>query len=641
MKKPLRILIIEDSEGDALIIARELRKSGYELAFERVDTPEAMKEALSRERWDVIVSDHAMPRFNSIQALALLKETGIDVPFIILSGVIVEEVAIEAMRAGAHDYVSKDRMGRLIPAIERELREAEERRKRKRAEEALIESEERYRTAIEHSNDGVAIIESDRYLYVNQKFVEIFCYDRPEEIVGKPISMVVHPDDREWVSKFAVLRQKGEPVPSRYEFKGIRRDGKEVSIEVSATTITFRDKTVALAYLRDVTEKRCLEIQLQRAQKMEALGTLSGGIAHDFNNILSAIIGFTEIASFQLPEGNKARDNLKKALKASERAKDLIAQILSFSRQSEQKLRPTQIVPIIRDTIKLLRASLQTTIEIRHHIGRNAGIVEADPIQIHQILMNLCTNAHYAMREKGGVLVIYLIPVELSTDDVAAYPDLKPGSYLKLSVSDTGCGIDRSIMERIFDPYFTTKEKGAGTGLGLFVVHGIVKSHGGTVTVESEPGKGTTFHIYLPKMEHAKGEAEIEFCLDRIPTGHERILFIDDEQALAEIGKEILEHLGYEVVTKTSSIEALGSFREQPDLFDLVITDMTMPHMTGENLAKEIMKIRPDIPIILCTGFSEHITDKKAKELGIREFAMKPFAIHDLAKTIRKVLGKK
>ena len=285
----------------------------------------------------------------------------------------------------------------------------------------------------------------------------------------------------------------------------------------------------------------------------------------------------------------------------------------------------------------MLRATLPSTIEIRQHIENEPMVVESDPTKIHQIMMNICTNAHHAMYDKGGVLDVAMVPVELEAEKAADFHALLPGSYIRLSIADTGIGMDQSTMDRIFEPYFTTKEKSEGTGLGLAVVHGIVKGNNGTITVESEPGKGTTFHVYLPRVAYIEDVSKPDTPIS-LPKGRESILFVDDEQILADMGKEMLEDLGYKVVSRTSSIEALELFRTKPDRFDLIITDMTMPNMTGDDLSKELLKIRPDIPIILCTGFSEKISPEKTKIIGIREFVMKPFALQAFAETVRKVL---
>ena len=317
----------------------------------------------------------------------------------------------------------------------------------------------------------------------------------------------------------------------------------------------------------------------------------------------------------------------------------MVRQILTFSRQHDQERKPIQCGPIIKEVLKLLRSSLPTTIEIRQDIVDDLDNVLADPTQIRQVLMNLCTNAGHAMEEKGGILEVTLAPAELDTEFTDKYPDINPGRYLRLTVSDTGHGMTADVMENIFDPYFTTKEVDEGTGLGLSTVYGIVKSYGGEITVHSGPDKGTTFHVYLPVIDREEEpEKEIQ---GPIPTGNERILFVDDEQPLIGVAKQMLESLGYKVVTRTSSIEALGLFQAKPDEFDLVITDMTMPNMTGDKLAGELMRIRPDIPIILCTGFSKKIKADTAEALGIRMLIMKPIIMREMAQAIRRVLDQR
>ena len=375
--------------------------------------------------------------------------------------------------------------------------------------------------------------------------------------------------------------------------------------------------------------------QLRQAQKMEAIGTLAGGIAHDFNNILSCIIGYTELSQMKLKPENEVQADLAEIYSAGIRAKDLVSQILAFSRQGEQELLPMIVHPIVKEALKLLRSSIPTTIEIKQNVHK-CGTVLANATQLHQVVMNLCTNGYHAMEAKGGELEVSLRDVELGEEDVAPYPELRPGPYIQLTVSDTGSGMPPSIMERVFEPYFTTKEKGVGTGMGLSVVHGIVTSHGGASSVESDPGKGTTFHVYLPRVQR---EAEKRADRDKpLPKGDERILFVDDEESLAKLGRQMLEKLGYNVVAITDSLKSLELFRQDPERFDLVITDMTMPHLTGDKLAQQLMEIRPDIPIIISTGFSKQMDANRANEMDIKAFTMKPLVLRDLANTVREVL---
>ncbi|MBF0413834.1 MAG: response regulator [Desulfamplus sp.] len=405
------------------------------------------------------------------------------------------------------------------------------------------------------------------------------------------------------------------------------------------TDIYFVNKpTMVQCNIRDITEsrqakeeKKLLESQIQQAEKMEAIGTLAGGIAHDFNNILSAIIGHTEILLYDIQEESPFRRSLDQIYFASMRAKALVKQILAFSRQNNNELRLMNIQHIIREVLNLIRSSIPTTIEICQDISPDCGVINADPTQIHQIIMNLATNAYHAMEETGGILTVNLKEIELHE------PEMKPGKYACLTVADTGTGIDEDIKDKIFDPFFTTKGQGKGTGMGLAVVHGIVKSLAGAIKVFSEPGRETKFHVYLPVAESYVQQHEIE-VKKALKGGREKILFVDDEDLLIELTQEMLELLGYNITSYSSSIKALESFRANPDKFDIVITDMAMPHMSGDKLAIELLKIRPDIPILLCTGFSDLMSKKKALSMGIKGFLMKPVSMVDFAHSIRGIL---
>ena len=379
------------------------------------------------------------------------------------------------------------------------------------------------------------------------------------------------------------------------------------------------------------------EKQLQQVMKLQAIGTLAGGIAHDFNNILFPIVGYTELTMDDIPEDSQARQNLEEILKATNRAKELVQQILTFSRQSCQERKPLKVQYLIKEAFKLLRATIPSSIEIDCDIDESYGPIKGDPTQVHQIIMNLCTNAYHAMQETGGKLEVKLNEINVSYEQSMQRVGMKVGRHIELTVKDSGHGMDPQVMDRIFEPYYTTKEQGKGTGLGLSVIHGIVKNHGGDITVRSQPGKGSTFKVYLPVIDEFEEEIETSEPSTEI-NGSERILLVDDEKQIIDIEQQILERLGYRVTPKTDSEEALEEFAAQPDRFDLVITDMTMPKMTGDQLARRMMDIKPQIPVILCTGFNEAITEEKAMAMGIDKFVMKPIVKDDLATTIRTVL---
>jgi signal transduction histidine kinase/ActR/RegA family two-component response regulator len=414
-----------------------------------------------------------------------------------------------------------------------------------------------------------------------------------------------------------------------------RKDGTVFYADIVASPMIIGEQRFQIGVFRDVSQRREVEARLRQSQKLEAIGTLAGGIAHDFNNILAAILGFGELA-LDAARGSSIQDDLEQVIKAGKRARELIRQILAISRQSTLESSPQLIQVIAKEVVKLLRATIPATIEIRQDICSDCEPVLADPTQIHQILMNLCTNAFHAMEQTGGILEIGLRQIELDSSDDFSMFELAPGRYVRLDVIDSGCGMEQEIIEHIFEPYYTTKPQGKGSGLGLAVVHGIVESHGGKIICRSEPGQGSTFSVVLPVAE--KPPAASQEAQQEIQGGNERILLVDDEESLALLGKKNLESLGYRVIPVTSSLVAMQRFRDNPRDFDLVITDQAMPHLAGENLARKILEIRPDMPVILCTGHSSVINEELAKSLGIKAFLLKPIAKKKLAESVRMVL---
>ncbi len=422
---------------------------------------------------------------------------------------------------------------------------------------------------------------------------------------------------------------------------GLGNKAEEYTTKDITTLSDFSDSVWDIVLQKRAEEERAkLETQLRQAQKMESIGTLAGGIAHDFNNILTAVLGYAELAHDDLSVDQPSHAYISEVLKAGERAKSLVQQILAFSRQSEQEFKPLQIHLVVKEAVKLLRSTIPTTVEIKQDINVNSGTVLADPTQIHQIVMNLCTNAYHAMREKGGTLAVGLSPLTVGEDDAKVNQfHLLPGTYIRLEVSDTGCGMNRLTLERIFDPYFTTKPKGEGTGLGLAVVHGIVKSCGGHITVYSEPGMGTTFRLYLPRLADQGQQDQWQEAVE-LPRGHERIMVVDDEETIASMEKTMLEGLGYQVTIHTDPREAVMAMQLHPEAFDLICTDMTMPHLNGTEVTKRVRVFRPGMPVILCTGFSELINEEKAKALGLDGYLTKPLLRKDLATTVRAALDR-
>jgi len=511
---------------------------------------------------------------------------------------------------------------------------------RNQAESALRESERDYRELVQSANSIILRMDTDgKVIFFNDYAQKFFGFSNAE-ILGKSVVGTIVPEKDRSGFDLALMIREIVTHPERYvsnENENLRRNGERVRVAWMNRAIYNNEGEVKeiLCVGIDVTEKWQLEKRLAQAQKMEAIGTLAGGIAHDFNNILSAIMGYTELSLIDMPSDSPLRKNLQQILKAGSRAKELVQQILTFSRQHDPELQPVKISLIVNEALKLLRASLPSTIQIQHRIQSNLAVF-SDPTNVHQVLMNLCTNASFAMRENGGILGVTLTDADLDAQFAKHHPGITPGKFVKLTVSDTGYGMSPAIIERIFDPFFTTKSKGEGTGMGLSVAHGIVKGQGGAITVESTPGQGSVFDVYLPAIEtevlSSKDSEEM------MVTGTEKILFVDDEDFQADIGQKMLTRLGYRVTARTSSAEALEVFRQNPDEFDLVITDMTMPTMTGDVLARKLLAVRPDIPIIACTGYSEKISPEIIQEIGIKELAMKPVVMTDIAQMIRRVL---
>ena len=640
MATALNVLIVEDSEDDALLVVNALRRGGYDPRWERVDSSEGMREALTRRSWDLVISDYLMPRFDGFAALDSFKASGQDAPFIIVSGNIGEDIAVDAMRAGAHDYIMKDNLKRLVPAVDRELREVDVRRARKAAQDELGEATAMLEKVFSITKVMVAYMDASfDFFRVNPAYARAYGRE-PQDFQGKNYFALFQDPADETVFRDVLGTGRpafGHAMPLAC---GAAPGNGDVYVNRSVHRLTGPDGCVRgiILILLDVTREVLLDEHNRQAQKMEALGTLAGGIAHDFNNILAAIVINAELALSDAREPGAPQQYLPLVLDAAERGKELVKQVLAFSRKRGREPKPVRLAPVIREAMRFLRASLPATIEIRNALAAVDSVTLADATEVHQILMNLGSNAAYAMRESGGVLTVRLEEVDVGAEAAARVPGLKAGPYVRLTVEDTGDGIPADMIPRIFDPFFTTKAQAEGTGMGLAVVHGIVKGSGGAISVESEVGKGSVFLVYFPRVKGKPTPAEDHS--GPIPGGHERILVVDDERSQAESLHDFLERLGYDVTFETDSVKALALIRSRPESFDIVVTDQTMPHLVGTRLAEEAMRIRPALPVVLCTGFSDCVGETTAIGLGIRELVMKPFTISEMATAIRRALDR-
>jgi PAS domain S-box-containing protein len=537
-----------------------------------------------------------------------------------------------------------EQLGRSINFASKELFQAEQK---------LSAEREQLSITLQSIGDSVISIDTTGTIMLFNKAAELITGWKAPQAIGKSIHEVfaqLHcdtagtPSLAELVSDI-LKRGKAEANIGPYTLEpndNLPKTTRTISLSGSPMYNSEADITGAVLICKDLTaqvtsaeEKISLEKQLQQAQKMEAIGTLAGGIAHDFNNILTPILGYAQLVEHQLPPKSELSNYQREVIKAANRAKELVQQILTFSRSADQQLLPLQIQIIVKEALKLLRSTIPTTIEINQDINPDCGYVLASPSQVHQIVMNLCTNAYQAMREKGGILTLSLQPIEISNQ-----PDdsMLGGEYVLLQVTDTGSGISRLIIDKIFDPYFTSRPKGEGTGMGLSVVHGIVVGHNGYLNVQSIEGEGTTFQIYLPKVPKSTpgGVAAPD---KQVLRGTEHILLVDDDAIIVGLESEMLRSLGYKVTSFTFSPEALEAFTEQPEAFDLVFTDMTMPKMTGIDLMRKIHTLRPEMPVVLCTGYSEIIDEKTALKFGVSAFITKPLALTTLGVQLRKILG--
>jgi PAS domain S-box-containing protein len=647
---PIRILLVEDSKTDAKLVTRELRKLVRPAEVERVDHAAAMRSALQNGAWDIVLSDWSLPKFGALAALEVLKETGRDLPFIIVSGTIGQEAAVDAMRAGARDYVLKDNLGRLVPAIERELREYQVRA-------AHREDQIRRAAIIDCALDPIIGMDhTGRVTEFNPAAVREFGYSR-DEAIGRELADLIIPEPLRDAHRKGLARYLAEGssvvLGKTIEVIAVHRDGTEIPIELAITQLGTISPPQFMGFIRNLSERskaeaavigrhraeealRQSEAQLRQAQKMDAIGRLAGGVAHDFNNMLSVILSYGELLLDSLKPNDPMRADIEEMRKAALRAAGLTRQLLTFSRQQVMEPKVIDLREALASMEKMLCRLLGEDIDLVFSVPQSVGHVKADPSHIEQVILNLAVNARDAM-PTGGKLTIELANVFLDSEYALNHWPAQSGRYVMLAVTDTGIGMDRETQARIFEPFFTTKPKGKGTGLGLSTVFGIAQQSGGNIWVYSEPGKGTTFKVYLPRVQ-----ADLDMSKPppspKTLRGKETVLLVEDEEQVRAVVLSVLRRQGYKVIVAQHAGEALLLCEQHPEPIHLLLTDVVMPQMSGPELAKRLVATRPEIKVICMSGYTDDsIFRHGVLEAGVA-FLQKPVTPGTLAKKVREVL---
>lgn len=660
MSTPLRVLFVEDSEDDMRLLVRQLKQGGYSPTFERVETADGLRSALHRGGWDIIIADYTMPRFSGLEALAVTLQLGPETPFLVVSGTVGEEVAVESIKAGAADYLMKQNLIRFVPAVARALRDAAERRAMRRAESVLREQRSLLGMIYDNTSDALVLHSWDplgaawKLTSVNHATLVMAkalgkAIDE-STLIGRRLEDVAptlfHADPVEVdgiLDDFAMAVESGR---TRNREVKLRAAESELFVELILIPFFGPDGQTrhVLAVLRDVTARkraeaarREFEARIAQSRKMEALGQLAGGVAHDFNNILTGILGFAEVIGRSTSDVSAAGFSAE-IIQAANRARDLVRQILMFSRRQPAERRPVRVQDVAREALKLVQRAAPAAIQISASFPDDLPYILGDATQLHQVVMNLATNAVQAMGDAAGMLEVSAEGVDVTSEFARRHPPLREGLHVRLAVRDTGPGIPRAVVDRLFEPFFTTKAPGLGTGLGLAVVHGVVQNHEGAIIVDSQPEVGTAFEVYLPAINAPSWTGEVLVTEKAKPAAGRRILFVDDEASIARLAQVMLKNLGHTATPYGSPVDALTAFRADPQAFDIVITDLTMPGMTGVDLARSIRSVRDDIPIILSSGYADEVPEDTLRSLGIVEVLPKPFHMQSLGAAVGRVI---
>jgi PAS domain S-box-containing protein len=647
MTPPLRILYLEDDPRDADLVQEALEAEGIICQITRVETQADFIASLEQGGFGVILADYALPSFDGLSALMIAQQRWPDLPFIFVSGTLGEEVAVESLKIGATDYVRKTLLSRIVPSVQRALREARERMELSCAAAALRRSEAYLAEAQRLSHTGsFGWNVSSGEIYWSDETYRMVGFDRSTKPTFELVWQRIHPDDRAFVRQIIDCAfRDGTDVD--FEHRLLMPDGSVKYVRVLAKTV--RDESGNVEYIGagiDLTdqkwaqaERERLEQRLRQAEKMEAVGRLAGGIAHDFNGVLAGVYAYGEMLVEEAPAGSPLKRYAQNVLTAASRGRELVEQILTYSRSQHVKREPVDIAHVVAEALELVRGSIPMGIRLGANGSQSTLVVTGDATRLHQVVMNLCSNAIQAMSGDGS-LYVALEAENLSTERALSHGTLQPGRYVRLSVKDNGSGMDEATLSRIFEPFFTTKEAGQGTGLGLSLVYAIVTDSGGAIDVKSAPEHGSTFTIYLPHSPVTLITAEAATSASHRGRG-ERVLLIDDEAPVLAAIAEVLSRLGYEAVSFSDSQAALAAFAATPERFDVVVTDETMPGLTGTELARAIRSHRPDLPIVLVSGYTGAIPTQQAFAIGVSELLSKPIQSHEMAATLARVLHRR
>jgi PAS domain S-box-containing protein len=636
---PLRILLVEDAEDDADLMLRELHRAGVRCVSARVQTDVELIEALYSFLPDVVLSDHSLPQFTALDALHTIQRERPGTPVIIVTGSLDEETAAEYIKAGAADYIVKHRLHRLGPAVGRAMTLRQAQREAAVAADSQLRSERRFRKLVEYSSDVITLLDgTGTVLYSTQSLKPTLGYG-PGEMVGHSVFELVHPEDRPAAERLFRGVAQDASITSRADVRVRHKEGSWRDLEVAVTNhLDDPDVRAMVVNYQDVTDRKRLQQQFFQAQKMEAVGRLAGGVAHDFNNLLTAILGSTDLLLETLPVDHPGRDEGAEIRKAALRAADLTRQLLAFSRQQVLAPRVLDLNDVVANLHKMLRRLIGEDVDLRTTLAEEVGAVRADPGQLEQVIVNLAVNARDAM-PNGGKLTIETANVDVAEGkgDAAAVPVVESGAYVLLVVSDTGTGMDAETKARMFEPFFTTKPKGQGTGLGLATVYGIVKQSGGYVWVDSEPGHGTTFKIYLPRVDADVDPQPASPDIRRL-NGSETVLLVEDQDQVRELTKRLLEVRGYRVLVAASGPEALQLAEGHTGQIQLLVTDVVMPGMSGREVGLLLAPTHRDMRVLYLSGYPDpSVVDQGVLAPGT-PFLQKPFTSEGLARKVREVL---